>query len=51
MDTGNTAFNSERPMNVQPTGAGGVAIDGREDVPETHASAGDKLVGKMQKVL
>jgi len=46
----NTAFNSDRPMNAQPSGAGGVAIDGREDLPEGHATATDKLVGKMQKV-
>ena len=29
---------------------GGVAVGGRADVPETHASAADKLVGKTQKV-
>lgn len=29
---------------------GGVAVDGREDLPEGHAKMTDKLVGKTQKV-
>ncbi|KAF7795733.1 hypothetical protein EIP86_006899 [Pleurotus ostreatoroseus] len=45
------AMHEERPMNVQPTSAGGVAIDGREDLPEGHAKFTDKLAGKTQKVL
>ncbi|KAG7087662.1 hypothetical protein E1B28_013610 [Marasmius oreades] len=48
---GQNVFNSDRPMNVQPTAAGGVAIGGRSDLPEGHASATDKLVGKTQKVI
>ena len=44
------AFNSERPLDVQPTDQGGVAIDGRGDLPEGHANMADKIVGKMQKV-
>ncbi|KAI3612723.1 hypothetical protein WG66_014728 [Moniliophthora roreri] len=49
--SGKNAFNTERPMNVQPTEAGGVAIDGRSELPEGHASATDKLIGKTQKVI
>ncbi|KAL0575098.1 hypothetical protein V5O48_006874 [Marasmius crinis-equi] len=49
--SGQNAFNSERPMNVQPTEAGGVAIGGRSDLPEGKASATDKLIGKTQKVM
>ncbi|KAF9264495.1 hypothetical protein L218DRAFT_862576 [Marasmius fiardii PR-910] len=48
---GKTAFNTERPLNVQPSEAGGVAIGGRSDLPEGHASATDKLIGKTQKVM
>ena len=44
------AFNSERPLNVEPTNQGGVAINGREDLPEGHANIADKMIGKMQKV-
>ena len=44
------AFNSERPLNVQPTDQGGVAIDGRGDLPEGKANVADKVIGKMQKV-
>ncbi|THG95966.1 hypothetical protein EW026_g5770 [Hermanssonia centrifuga] len=40
----------ERPMNVKSTGAGGVAIDGRDDLPEGHAKLMDKVAGKTQKV-
>ena len=35
---------------MQPTDQGGVAIDGRGDLPEGHANMADKIVGKMQKV-
>ncbi|KAK7045475.1 hypothetical protein VNI00_007728 [Paramarasmius palmivorus] len=49
--SGRNAFNSERPMNVQPTEAGGVAVDGRSDLPEGRATAADKLIGKTQKVI
>ncbi|KAI0728821.1 hypothetical protein C8Q72DRAFT_875553 [Fomitopsis betulina] len=38
------------PLNVQPTAAGGVAIDGRDDLPLDKATLTDKLVGKTQKV-
>ncbi|KAI0338575.1 hypothetical protein BDW22DRAFT_1401491 [Trametopsis cervina] len=44
------AFTEDRPMNVQPTGAGGVAVDGRDDLPEGKAKITDKLIGKTQKV-
>ena len=30
--------------------AGGVALDGRDDLPEGHAKMTDKLIGKTQKV-
>ncbi|KAF8918366.1 hypothetical protein CPB85DRAFT_79483 [Mucidula mucida] len=48
---GATAFNSERPMGVQPSSAGGVAIGGRDDLPEGKASAMDKMIGKTEKVV
>ncbi|PIL26192.1 hypothetical protein GSI_11947 [Ganoderma sinense ZZ0214-1] len=48
---GRNAWTEERPLGVQPTERGGVAIGGREDLPETHASTADKLVGKTQKVV
>ena len=48
--TSQNAFNSERPLNVKPTDQGGVAIDGRGDLPEGHANMADKVIGKMQKV-
>ena len=47
---GQNAFNSERPLNVQPANPGGVSIDGRGDLPEGHPKMADKVVGKMQKV-
>ncbi len=63
---GATAFNSERPMGVQPSSAGmflrdlyklgidyfsgGAAIGGRDDLPEGKASAMDKMIGKTEKV-
>ncbi|KIY48583.1 hypothetical protein FISHEDRAFT_43141 [Fistulina hepatica ATCC 64428] len=47
---GQNAYNTERPMDVQPTSAGGVAVGGRSDLPEGHASLGDKIIGKTQKV-
>jgi len=49
--TSQNAFNSERPLNVKPTDQGGVAIDGRGDLPEGHANMADKVIGKMQKVI
>ena len=49
--SGQNAFNSERPLNVNPTDQGGVAIDGRGDLPEGHANIADKMIGKMQKVI
>lgn len=48
--SGRNAFNSERPLNVKPTDQGGVAIDGRGDLPEGHANMADKVIGKVQKV-
>ncbi|KAL0952796.1 hypothetical protein HGRIS_007021 [Hohenbuehelia grisea] len=48
---GENAFNSNRPMNVQPTEAGGVAVGGHSDLPEGKATFGDKIVGKTQKVM
>ncbi|KAH8093078.1 hypothetical protein BXZ70DRAFT_1010564 [Cristinia sonorae] len=44
------AFHEDRPMGVQPTSQGGVAIGGKSDLPEGHASVMDKMVGKTQKV-
>lgn len=48
---GQNAFNSERPLNVKPTKEGGVAIDGRGDLPEGHSNVADKMIGKVQKVI
>ena len=48
---GQNAFNSERPLNVEPTNQGGVSIDGRGDLPEGHANVADKMIGKIQKVI
>ncbi|KAG0699603.1 hypothetical protein DFH29DRAFT_983463 [Suillus ampliporus] len=47
---GNTAFTSDRPLGVQPTQEGGVAIGGQPNLPEGHAGFGDKAIGKAQKV-
>ncbi|KAF9463340.1 hypothetical protein BDZ94DRAFT_1259116, partial [Collybia nuda] len=47
---GNTAYNTERPLGVKPTSAGGVAIGGEANLPEGKAGATDKLMGKIQKV-
>ncbi|KAI0070871.1 hypothetical protein K474DRAFT_1687280 [Panus rudis PR-1116 ss-1] len=44
---GRNAFNEDRPT---PTSQGGVAVGGRDDLPESHASTTDKLIGKTQKV-
>lgn len=44
------ALNTERPLPANPADQGGVAIDGRGGLPEGHANAVDKVVGKMQKV-
>ncbi|KAF9647215.1 hypothetical protein BDM02DRAFT_3129866 [Thelephora ganbajun] len=44
------AFSSERPLNIQSTDQGGVAVDGRGDLLEGHANVTDKLIGKLQKV-
>ncbi|KII90175.1 hypothetical protein PLICRDRAFT_108103 [Plicaturopsis crispa FD-325 SS-3] len=49
--SGNTAYNSERPLDTRPTEQGGVAIGGRDDLPEGKAGFGDKLIGKAQKVV
>eukprot|EP00914_Ancora_sagittata_P022598 GHVO01044861.1.p1 GENE.GHVO01044861.1~~GHVO01044861.1.p1 ORF type:complete len:177 (-),score=16.02 GHVO01044861.1:47-577(-) len=49
---GRNAFTeTQRPMDVQPTAAGGVAVGGNSDLPEGKASMMDKLVGKTQKVI
>lgn len=45
------AFNSDRPLNVQPVDQGGVAIDGRGGLPEGRPDMADKIIGKMQKVI
>ncbi|OBZ74533.1 hypothetical protein A0H81_05193 [Grifola frondosa] len=45
-----SAFNEDRPMDVQPTSQGGVAIGGNNNLPEGKASMTDKLIGKGQKV-
>jgi len=47
---GQTAFNSERPMNVQPAQEGGVAVGGESDLPIGKVSFGDKVIGKAEKV-
>ncbi|KAH9837672.1 uncharacterized protein C8Q71DRAFT_555496 [Rhodofomes roseus] len=49
-ESGHTAYNEDRPLSVQPTSAGGVAVDGHSDVPEGKAKFTDKLIGKTQKV-
>ncbi|KIY67389.1 hypothetical protein CYLTODRAFT_353334, partial [Cylindrobasidium torrendii FP15055 ss-10] len=41
----------ERPLDVKPSHAGGVAVGGRSDVPEGKATALDKLAGKTEKVI
>jgi len=41
---------SGRPLGVRETPQGGVAIDGRDDLPEGKAKLTDKLVGKTQKL-
>ncbi|KAG5651536.1 hypothetical protein H0H81_008298 [Sphagnurus paluster] len=46
---GRNAFSSERPLDVEPTSRGGVAVGGRADLPEGHAGLKDKLVGKTEK--
>jgi len=48
---GRNAYSEDRPMNVHPTSQGGVAVDGRDDLPEGRAKFTDKLVGKTQKVV
>jgi hypothetical protein len=47
---GQTAFNNERPMNVQPAPEGGVAVGDESDLPMGKANFGDKVIGKAQKV-
>lgn len=48
--TKQNAFTEERPMDVQPTSAGGVAVSGNADLPQGKPSLMDKVVGKTQKV-
>lgn len=50
--TGENAFNTERPLNVEPAPQGGVAVGGDEgaELPMGKASMGDKIIGKTQKV-
>ncbi|KAF8269600.1 hypothetical protein EI94DRAFT_1799016 [Lactarius quietus] len=48
---GQNAFNSERPLNVLPTQSGGVARDGRDDLPMGKAGMVDKAIGKTEKVI
>ncbi|KAL1746610.1 hypothetical protein HDZ31DRAFT_62047 [Schizophyllum fasciatum] len=49
--SGRTAFTEDRPLGVQPTAQGGVAVGGQEDKPMGHAKLTDKLVGKTEKVI
>ncbi|PCH42892.1 hypothetical protein WOLCODRAFT_58811, partial [Wolfiporia cocos MD-104 SS10] len=49
-DAGHNAFNQERPLDVEPTSQGGVAIGGQDNLPEGRAKLTDKLIGKTQKV-
>ncbi|VDB99493.1 unnamed protein product [Peniophora sp. CBMAI 1063] len=49
--TGANAFNEERPMDVQPTQQGDVAVGGQSDLPQGKASAMDKVIGKTEKVM
>ncbi|KAI5887931.1 uncharacterized protein SCHCODRAFT_01216282 [Schizophyllum commune H4-8] len=48
---GRTVFTEERPLGVQPTSQGGVAVGGQEDKPMGHAKLTDKIVGKTEKVM
>jgi len=48
---GRNALNSERPLNVQPTPAGGVARGGQADRPMGEATLMDKVIGKTEKVI
>ncbi|KAH8976731.1 hypothetical protein EDB92DRAFT_1132130 [Lactarius akahatsu] len=48
---GQNAFNSERPLNVQPTQSGGVSRDGKEGLPMGKAGLVDKTFGKVEKVI
>ncbi|KAH9170721.1 hypothetical protein EDB89DRAFT_1836952, partial [Lactarius sanguifluus] len=48
---GQNAFNSERPLDVQPTQSGGVARDGKEGLPMGKAGLVDKAIGKVEKVI
>ncbi|KAI0944301.1 hypothetical protein AcW1_002046 [Taiwanofungus camphoratus] len=50
-ESGRNAYNEDRPLGVQPTSKGGVAVGGQEDLPEGHARVTDKLIGKTQKVV
>ncbi|KAN0080250.1 hypothetical protein V8E55_009816 [Tylopilus felleus] len=45
------AFNSERPLGVTPVPEGGIAIGSQPNLPKGHATTGDKIVGKAQKVI
>lgn len=47
---GRTAFNEDRPMGVEPTERGGVAVGGDPNLPEGKAKLADKIIGKTQKV-
>ena len=38
-------------LTLMPCYLGGVAVDGRGDLPEGHAKLTDKIIGKTQKVL
>ncbi|KAI9511228.1 hypothetical protein F5148DRAFT_1172763 [Russula earlei] len=48
---GRNAFNSERPLDVQPAPEGGVARGGQDDLPLGKANILDKVVGKTEKVI
>ncbi|TRM63204.1 hypothetical protein BD626DRAFT_402834 [Schizophyllum amplum] len=48
---GKNAFTEERPMGVEPTSQGGVAVGGQDDKPMGKAKFTDKMVGKTEKVI
>ncbi|KAK7443551.1 hypothetical protein VKT23_015724 [Stygiomarasmius scandens] len=48
---GGNAFTEPRPMDVRPAETGGVAVEGRSDLPEGKAKITDKIIGKTEKVI
>ncbi|KAI0776638.1 hypothetical protein BD413DRAFT_610249 [Trametes elegans] len=45
-----TAYDEPRPLGVEPTERGGVAVGGDSNLPEGKAKVTDKIIGKTQKV-